>query len=200
MKIIFLDESGQPGGYNIETQELVKNTSKYFTLAGFMIDADNLLIIEKELKNIKQKYGLSTVHEIKWHTKYSKYGLNFEQYNNMRIEITQLISSYKNSVIGIIMDKQSCYKNKSYINTSNDLYATALHLLMERYSMQVNKFKGNTKQKPIVIIADSRQSVNNNKLDKQLQVAYVRAKNICEEILKNELILNERETSINLDP
>ena len=126
MKIIFLDESGQPGGYNIEKQELVKNTSKYFTLAGFMIDADNLLIIENELKNIKLKYGLSTIHEIKWHTKYAQYGLNFEQYNKMRIEITQLISNYKNSVIGIVMDKKICYKNKGYIKTSNDLYATAM--------------------------------------------------------------------------
>lgn len=62
--------------------------------------------------------------------------MNFEQYNKMRIEITKLISCHNNSVIGVVMDKESCYKNKEYIETPNDLYATALHLLMERYSMQ----------------------------------------------------------------
>ena len=149
-----------------------------------MIDADNLLDIEKELKDIKLKYGLSTVHEIKWHTNYSKYGLNFEQYDKMRVEITQLISNYKNSVIGIVMDKKSCYKNKDYITTPNDLYATALHLLMERYCMLTSNVKRISKQKPIIIIADSRQSVNSNKLDKQLQVAYLRAKNMGTHFVK----------------
>ena len=169
---------GQPGGFDNENKQLVKNTSKYFTLAGFMIDADNLLKVEREVKDIKIKYGLQTEHEIKWHTNYSKYGMTFEQYDNMRTEVTKLISNYKNSVIGIVMDKESCYKNKDYITTPNDLYATALHLLMERYSMQTSHFGKEKSQKPIVIIADSRQSVNGNKLDKQLQIAYLRAKNM----------------------
>ena len=38
-------------------------------------------------------------------------------------------------------DKENCYKNKSeYIKNHNDLYSTALHLLMERCSMQITKF------------------------------------------------------------
>ena len=46
-------------------------------------------------------------------------------------EVIKEISKYKNSVIGIVMDKENCYKNKSeYIKNHNDLYATALHLLM----------------------------------------------------------------------
>lgn len=184
MKIVFLDESGQPGGYDNEKQELVKNTSKYFTLAGFMIDADNLLEIERQLKYIKLKYGLSTIHEIKWHTNYSKCGLNFEQYDKMRMEITQLISSYKNSVIGIIMDKEECYKNKDYITTPNDLYAVALHLLMERCCMETTRFNKTKKAKPVLMIADSRRSVNGNKLDQQLQIAYLRAKNMGTHFIK----------------
>lgn len=175
---------GQPGGYDEENQQLTQNTSKYFTLAGFMIDGDKLLEIERELKDIKIKYGLSTVHEIKWHTNYSKYGLDYEQYNNMRTEITHLISNYKNSVVGVVMDKESCYKNKDYIATPNDLYATALHLLMERYSMQTNNFGRVKNPKPSIIIADSRQSVNSNKLDKQLQIAYLRAKNMGTHFVK----------------
>jgi len=37
MYIIFLDESGQPGGFDEENNKLVKNTSKYFVLAGFRL-------------------------------------------------------------------------------------------------------------------------------------------------------------------
>lgn len=175
---------GQPGGYDNEKRELVKNTSKFFTLAGFMIDADNLLNIERKLKGIKLKYGLSIIHEIKWHTNYSKYGLNFEQYDKMRTEITKLISNYKGSVIGIVMDKESCYKNKEYINTPNDLYAVALHLIMERCCMEITRFSRINKAKPVLMIADSRRSVNGNKLDQQLQIAYLRAKNMGTHFMK----------------
>lgn len=184
MFIVFLDESGQPGGFDFEKNKLVDNTSKYFTLAGFMIDADNILKIESELKDIKIKYGLPIMHEVKWHTNYSKCGLNYEQYDEMRIEITKIISGYKNSVIGIIMDKEECYKNKDYISTANDLYAVTLHLLMERCSMETNKSYKTKRVKPLLMIADSRRSVNGNKLDKQLQVAYLRAKNMGTHFLK----------------
>lgn len=178
MHIVFIDESGQPGGFDSEKKELVKNTSKYFTLGGFMIDADYILEIGKKLRKIKLKYGLAENHEIKWHTNYSKYGLEFEQYDEMRIEISKIIGSYKNSVIGIIMDKEICYKNKEYINTQNDLYAVALHLLMERCCMESIKNSKVKKAKPVLMIADSRKNINGNKLDKQLQVAYLRAKNM----------------------
>lgn len=135
MYIVFLDESGQPGGYDKEKNQLVQNTSKYFTLAGFMIDADEILNIERNMRDVKIKYGLEKQHEIKWHTTYSKLGLNFEQYKSMKLEIINIIAEYKNSVIGIVMDKESCYRNKEYI-------------------------------------------IHSNKLDKELQIAYLRAKNM----------------------
>ncbi len=33
MYIVFIDESGQPGGWNIENNSLNKNSSKFFTLS-----------------------------------------------------------------------------------------------------------------------------------------------------------------------
>ena len=65
MYIIFLDESGQPGGFDKENNKLVKNTSKYFVLAGFMINADEILQIECRMRDIKLKYGLNPYHEVK---------------------------------------------------------------------------------------------------------------------------------------
>lgn len=178
MKIIFLDESGQPGGFDKIKNELTENTSKYFTLGGFMIDADEILKVEKGMKGIKLKYGINQYHEVKWHTTYSKLGLNFNQYKNMKEDIIEFISKYKNSIIGIVVDKKSCYKNKCYINTPNDLYSVALHLLMERYCMEIYKAKEKNNTKPTIMIADSRQSINSNKLDKELKIAYLRAKNM----------------------
>ena len=61
MYIVFLDESGQPGGFDKENNKLVENASKYFTLAGFMIDADKILEIEKNMRDIKIKYGLDKI-------------------------------------------------------------------------------------------------------------------------------------------
>ena len=56
--IIFIDESGQPGGWDKDKNCLVNNTSKFFTLGGFMIDANEILNIERKFKDIKLKYGL----------------------------------------------------------------------------------------------------------------------------------------------
>ena len=46
----------------------------------------------------------------------------------------------------------------------------------------------NKKQKedliPTIMIADSRQSINSNKLDKELQIAYLRAKNMGTHFVK----------------
>ena len=178
MYIIFTDESGQPGGFDIEKNQLVANTSKYFTIGGFMIDADKIIEIEKKVKDVKMKYGLDPHHEIKWHTTYSKVGLTYEQNIELKNEMLGIISNYKNSTFGIVMDKEKCYKEKSFINNHNDLYAVALHLLMERCCMEITGRKGRKTKIPAMIIADSRKNSTNNKLDKELQTAYLRAKNM----------------------
>ena len=175
---------GEPGGFNKETNKLVENTSKYFTLAGFMIDSDKILEIEKSVKDAKLDYNLNPLHEIKWHTTYSKLGLNFDQYKKMKMQIMQIVSQYENSVISIVVDKENAYKNKDYVQNANDLYAVALHLLMERACMEITSRNGRDTLIPAMVIADSRKNDNNNKLDKELQTAYLRAKNMGTHFIK----------------
>lgn len=184
MYIVFIDESGQPGGWNYNENCLTPNSSKFFTLAGFMVDANKILEIEAKLKDIKIKYGLSETTEIKWSSSYSKLGLNFEQYKNMKEEIINMISNYKSSVIGIIMDKEYCYKNRKDIKNHNDLYAFALNLLMERVCMEISDREGEDSRTPALMITDSRKNDNNNKLDKELQVAYLRARRLGTHYIK----------------
>lgn len=178
MYIIFLDESGQPGGFDKDNNKLVKNTSKYFVLAGFMINADDILKIEKRMRDIKIKYGLNPYHEIKWNTRYKELSLEYNQIMNIKKEIMNVVTKYKNSVIGIIMDKQYCYSKKDFVKTHNDLYALALHLLMERCCMQITDKHGRKTTVPAMLFADSRKNNKNNKLDIELQTAYLRAKNM----------------------
>ena len=184
MYIVFIDESGQPGGFDNEKKKLVKNTSKYFILSGFIIDADKLLQIETKMKDIKLKYGLNPYHEVKWNTKYKDFGLDYDKIMTMKKEIMGIVKKYKNSVIGIIMDKKYCYQNKDFIKNHNDLYAVALHLLMERCCMQITTEKGRNTTIPAIIFADSRKNDCNNKLDKELQTAYLRAKNMGTHFVK----------------
>lgn len=169
---------GQPGGFNNESNKLVNNTSKFFTIGAFMIDANKIIEVENRVKDVKIKYGLDSHHEIKWHTTYSKLGLNYEQNINLKNEMLDIISSYKNSVFGIIMDKEKCFKEKSFINNHSDMYAVALHLLMERCCMEITTKRGKKTKIPVMLIADSRKNNANNKLDKELQTAYLRAKNM----------------------
>ena len=51
--------------------------------------------------------------------------------------------------------------------------------------MQItNKFRKRNDLIPAMLIADSRKNDNNNKLDKELQIAYLRAKNMGTHFIK----------------
>lgn len=178
MYIIFIDESGQPGGYNSDTNEFNEKSSKYFILSGFMIDGNELINIQQKLNLIKIKYGLNKDIEAKWNSSYKALGMEFETYVKYRKEILELISEHRNSVVGIAMNKEKCYKSNYNIKNHNDLYAFALNLLMERFCMEVTDRNGRDTCVPVILFTDSRKNDRNNNLDKELQIAYRRAKNM----------------------
>lgn len=178
MYIVFIDESGQPGGYNEQKQEFNTKSSKYFVLAGFMIDGNELVKIQQRLDLIKLKYGLSKEIEAKWNSSYKALGMELDTYIKYRREILELISEYKNSVVGIAMNKEKCYKSNLNIKNQNDLYAFALNLLMERFCMEVTDRNGRDTCIPVILFTDSRKNDRNSKLDKELQISYRRAKNM----------------------
>lgn len=176
MYIVFIDESGQPGGYNVEKQELIKGATRYFVLSGFMIDGNDLINIEQKLNQVKIKYNLSRDTEAKWNSNYSALGMNLDEYRKYKGEVCQIIADYKSSVVGIVMDKEKCYKNRKGIENHNDLYAYALNLLMERFCMEITDRHGRDTNIPVILFTDSRKNDNNNRLDKELQKSYRRAK------------------------
>jgi len=193
MYAVFIDEAGQPGGFDREKNCLTKGSSHFFTLSSFIVEADKILDIETKLKNIKMKYNLKPFHEVKWSTSYSKLGLNLEQYKNMKTDVMTMVSEYKHSTIGVVMDKENCYKNKTEIKKHSDLYAFALNLLMERVHMEISDRTGKANKIPTLMFTDSRKNDSNNKLDKELQIAYLKTKrrgthyikfpNFCESLI-----------------
>ncbi len=82
------------------------------------------------------------------------------------------------------MDKESCYKNRTDIKTHNDLYAFALNLLMERVCMEISDRDGRNATTPALMFTNSRKNDNNNKLDKELQIAYLRARSLGTHYIK----------------
>lgn len=178
MYIVFIDESGQPGGYDTENQKLVNGATKYFILSGFMIDGNELINIQQKLNQIKIKYNLSIETEAKWNSSYKSLGMTLDEYKKYKREVCEIISEYSNSVVGIVMNKEKCYKERKGINDHNDLYAYSLNLLMERFCIEVTDRHGRDTDIPVILFTDSRKNDNNNRLDKELQKSYRRAKQI----------------------
>lgn len=178
MYIVFIDESGQPGGYDTENQKLFNGATKYFVLSGFMIEGNELINVQQKLNQIKIKYNLSIETEAKWNSSYKSLGMTLDEYKNYKREVCEIVSEYSNSVVGIVMNKEKCYKERKGINDHNDLYAYSLNLLMERFCMEVTDRQGRDTDIPVILFTDSRKNDNNNRLDKELQKSYRRAKQI----------------------
>ncbi|MDO6355099.1 DUF3800 domain-containing protein [Caloramator sp. CAR-1] len=172
MYFVYIDEAGQPGGYDNSTQRVKSGASKYFTLAGILIPADDTIKLQRKLKLLKLQHNLPTDKEFKWNAKYSQFGIDKETYISYREGMVQLINEYKNSVIVAVIDKDEAYK-KNYINNHHDVYVQALHLIMERVQKEIND--RNLLKEPVMFMFDSRKNDKNSKLDEELQLSYIRA-------------------------
>lgn len=172
MYFVYIDESGQPGGFDSLNQKMKSGASRYFTLAGILIPADDTIKLQNNLKSLKIQHNLPTDKEFKWNAKYSQFGIDKETYISYREGIVQLINEYKNSVIAAVIDKDEAYK-KNYINDHHDVYVQALHLIMERVQKEMND--RDLSKEPVMFMFDSRKNDKNCKLDEELQIAYRRA-------------------------
>jgi len=172
MYFVFVDESGQPGGYDPVSKMITKGSSHFFTLSGFLVSSDALINIEKKVKIVKIQHGLPTDKEFKWNAQYKTFGIDKETYISFREKMISIICEYPNSVISTIIDKSKCY-NKEYIKDHHDVYVQALHLIMERVQMELCD-RGHSEQ-PVMFVFDSRKNDKNKKLDEELQKAYIRA-------------------------
>lgn len=163
MKFVYIDESGTAGLNENATSK------EFFVLSGMMVEANKILVMEQQVRKIKQQYGLYPDGEFKWNASYAKNGLTYDSYQSFRHSKIDLIKKISDCVIAIAMDKKESYR-KNYINDHLDLYKQALYLLMERFCMYLNGT-----ETPVVFVIDSRKNDKNAKLDDELALAYKNA-------------------------
>ena len=126
MYIIFTDESGQPGGFDIEKKEMVKNTSKYFVIGGFMI----MLIADSRKNNTSNKLDKELQ---KAYLRAKNMGTYFVEFPNFCESIVFVDSDY---YLGVqIADFCAGAIYKKYENNDERFF--------ERIKPAIRKYKGN---------------------------------------------------------
>ena len=56
MYYLYLDESGDPGNYLDENRKVIKNSSKYFTLAGIIVNQTQIRKLNQQIEDLVHKY------------------------------------------------------------------------------------------------------------------------------------------------
>lgn len=164
MYIAYVDESGNPGLGS-------SGSSTYFTLGALLLNADDILDIEKEVARIKIAHEISPQTEFKWNSRYSNFGLDKETFISYRQCIFKLVNRKAVTIVASVLHKEKSYK-KPYINNHLELYKQALFLAMERIHYFL---EDNEKGQPTIFVIDSRKNNKDGRLDKKLTEAYKRA-------------------------
>lgn len=164
MHLFFLDESG-----TIVPQR--KNHSKYFVIGGVVIPEIHWHEIYKKLRDIKKQYEITS--EIKWryfspNNQDDENGmkhLSFEQKNEVRDTLYDIITSYKSiKIMSTITNIDEAYK-LPYINSQDDLYWYSYKQVVERfqYYLQDISRESGADFNGLVII-DNRLSCDDDRL------------------------------------
>ncbi len=164
MHLFFIDESGTI------VPELKKH-SKYFVIGGVIIPEIHWKEIYKKLREIKKQYQISS--EIKWRyfapnnndDENGMAHLSFEQRNEVRNKLYQIITSYKSiKIISTITNIEEAYK-LPYINNKDDLYWYSYKQAVERFQFYLQDLSRNSGAEfNGLVIIDNRLSCDDNRL------------------------------------
>ncbi|MCM1266101.1 MAG: DUF3800 domain-containing protein [Candidatus Gastranaerophilales bacterium] len=164
MHLFFLDESG-----TVVPQK--RNHTTYFVIGGIIIPEIHWHEIFKKLRDLKRQYNI--ISEIKWryfspNNKDDGNGLqhlSFEQKNEVRNKLYEIITSYKSiKIISTVTNIESAY-NLPNINNQDDLYWYSYKQAVERfqYYLQDLSRESGADFNGLVII-DNRLSCDDNRL------------------------------------
>ena len=164
MHLFFLDESGTI------VPESKKHTD-YFVIGGVIIPEIHWHEIYKKLRDIKKQYDITS--EIKWRyfspsnqdVENGMKHLTFEQKNEVRNKLYDIITSYKSlKIISTVTNIKEAYK-LPYVNNQDDLYWYSYKQAVERFQYYLQdltrdsgaEFNG-------LVIIDNRLSCDDNRL------------------------------------
>lgn len=164
MQLLFLDESGQITPQN-------KNHSKYFVIGGVSISENHWHALYKNLNQIKKEYKIDS--EIKWryfspNNNDEKNGLKhliFEQKNEVRDKIYELIFNYPSiKIFSVVLNIKEIYKLPN-INNTDDLYWYGYKQIIEHFQDHLQRLSIETGITINgVVIIDNRLPCNDDKL------------------------------------
>lgn len=164
MHLFFIDESGTIVAEN-------KKHSKFFVIGGVIIPEIHWQEIYKKLRDLKKQYEITS--EIKWRffspnnkdTDNGMAHLTFDERNEVRTKLYELITSYKSvKIISTITDIEEAYR-LPYVNNRDDLYWYSYKQTVERfqYYLQDLSRESGAEFNGLVII-DNRLSCDDNRL------------------------------------
>ncbi len=140
MKFLFIDES--------ERQQKTKNQTHFFCLCGLMIDEENLLNLENNLKILRKKYSLSNFKESR-----KRYHFKLE----LTKELYEILKIHNAKIISIILGDIALRDIHAV-----DAYFDALTFLIERFFINLKK-----DEKIGIIIFDSVNKALENDIKKK---------------------------------
>lgn len=135
MKILFVDESGDPGNPNIHPA-----ATKFLIVGGTILSERNWLRLRDGVVALKRQYKISSECELKWaHLRSPRKGislehLDFEKRRVFAKDFLNLVKKVRGAkIILVIIDKGKLYKKRQIGFSTINLYAEAYSVLLERF-------------------------------------------------------------------
>ena len=148
---LFIDESGDTGRYRDDDNQIIKGSSKFFTLAGIIVNENEESKLNKTIEELIDKY-LSSIylpakfklhyHPLK-HNLYPYDHLSSAQRNNLIDDVFAIIRESTCTLLSVTINLD--YHYQRYIKPANPT-AYALLIIQERFQdfLEENKDVGET--------------------------------------------------------
>lgn len=140
MQIMYIDESG-------DTIPLSQKGKQHLVITGCIIDESNCHSIEKDFRNIKQKYYQNSDVEIKSNfLRYSNPDITFDsplklhdrqKYNELEDDMTRFLINIPTKIISVAINKHDYWQQYP----SQNPYEVAYMFLLERFQKYLEQIK-----------------------------------------------------------
>ena len=135
MKVLFVDESGDPGNPNLHP-----GATKFLIVGGVILSEKNWLTLKDEIIGLKKQYKIKLKQELKWaHLRSPKRGislehLDFEKRKEFAKDLLEIIQKLRRlKILTIIVNKEKLYQKRQTGFSTFNLYTEAYSILLERF-------------------------------------------------------------------
>lgn len=142
MKILFVDESGDPG------EPIYPSSTKYFIIGGPIVNERDWLKLKEGLVQVKKKHKIDPTREIKWgHLRSPKRDnpllhLSFKERIELALDLLGRIAECEDiKVVIVAVKKADLYRKRKDGFGPTNLYYESYSVLMERFEYFLKQAK-----------------------------------------------------------